>query len=70
MLVPYSFKERNVWLCNFMPLLPYYLFLHQFHRMGIGKEGKVESVSHHLDHCMAVLVHQVRNVERPLFSEA
>jgi hypothetical protein len=50
--------------------LPGYLSLNKFRRMFIGKALDVQPIPYDLDHCMAVLMHQIGNIERPLLCKA
>jgi hypothetical protein len=45
--------------------LPGYLTFHQLHRMVIRQAQDIQAIPHNLNHCLVILVHQVRNVERP-----
>ncbi len=50
--------------------LPYYLLLYQFNRMLVWKALDIKPIPHNLDHCAAISVHEVSNVQGPLFSNA
>ena len=40
------------------------LLLHSLHRLLIGKAGDGEAISHNLQHCLAILVNEMSQVQR------